>query len=319
MSSLEAAIYNEARKARIAAEVGPSVLTPFFMSGTWTAPSDGVVEMRAMGAGGAGAKQSSATGGYSGAWGAKTVRVNKGDTIAVAIGAPGVGSASLSNGQAGGATTITYKGVTRTAPGGPGGIGQASGVPVVPNGPGLPAGDWGIGAASVKPGASGGATGGAGVDILAQGNNATTSQSSPNSAGAGTGGPGTGRRGGGAFSAPAALLGADANGQFASSSGTFVDASSGEWGISFYGGGGSNSASANGGNGGGGASDSGGGNGGNGGNGGGGGSTTSSFSSGNGGLGGGGGGSSGSGSGEYPAGSGGGGYACIKFTADMKV
>ena len=317
MSSLDAAIYNEARKARIAAEVGPSVLTPFFMSGTWTAPSDGVVEMRAMGAGGAGAKQTSATGGYSGAWGAKTVRVKKGDTIAVAIGAPGVGSASLGNGQAGGATTITYKGVTRTAPGGPGGIGQASGVPVVPNGPTLPAGNWDIGAASVKPGTINGSTGGAGVDILAQGNNATTSQSSPNSAGAGTGGPGTGTRGGGAFSAPAALLGADANGQLASSSGTFVDASSGEWGISFYGGSGSSSASANGGNGGGGASGLGGGSGGSGGNGGGGGSTTGAYSSGNGGLGGGGGGNGDTAG--YQSGSGGGGYACIKFTADMGV
>ena len=315
MSSLDAAIYNEARKARIAAGVGPSVLTPFFASGTWTAPSDGVVEMRAMGAGGAGATQDSATGGYSGAWGAKTVRVKKGDTIAVAIGAPGVGSASISNGQAGGATTITYKGVTRTAPGGPGGIGQASGVPVVPNGPGLPAGDWDIGAASVKPGTIGGSTGGAGVDILAQGNNATTSQSLPNSAGAGTGGPGTGSRGGGAFSAPAALLGADANGQFASNGGTFVDASSGEWGISFYGGSGSNGAGANGGNGGGGYG-SGANYGGNGGNGGGGGATTRPYYPGNGGLGGGGGGLGGSGGG-YPSGSGGGGYACIKFTADM--
>ena len=322
MSSLDAAIYNEARKARVAAEAndgsqGPTVTTPFFQSGTWVAPQNGVLEMRAMSGAGAGAKQASATGGYSGAWGAKTVRVQKDDVVTVAIGAGGVGVAALGNGAAGSATTITHNGITRTVPGGPGGIGQASGVPVVPNGPALPAGDWDIGAASVKPGEVDGITGGAGVDILAQGNNATTSEAAYGSSGAGTGGPGNGPRGGGAFSSPVALRGADANGQLPSGAGTYLDASDGEWVISFYGGGGSITASLLGGNGGGGASGGGTANGGKGGNGGGGGATWSNFTSGGGGIGGGGG--ANAVGVEYLAGSGGPGYACLRFTADKGV
>ena len=319
MSSLDAAIYNEARKARVAAEAGsrtPSKLSvPFLQSDTWTAPQNGVLEMRAMGAGGGGAKQISATGGYSGAWGAKIVRVRKGDVVTLAIGA-GAPSTSLNgNGAAGGATTITHAGITRTAPGGPGGIGQASGVPVVPNGPALPVGDWDFGAASVKPGAVAGITGGAGVDILAQGNNATSSESVDYSGGAGTGGPGNGARGGGAFRFPVAMRGADASGQLPVDAGTYLDASDGEWVISFYGGGGGLGADKSGGNGGGGGA--GGGNGGNGGNGGGGGANASQSNSGNGGIGGGGGGNSNFSG--YLAGSGGNGYACLHFYPDTGV
>lgn len=319
--SLEAAAYNEARLARIAAEAGsgPSVKlsVPFFQSGTWTAPQDGVLEMRAMGAGGAGAKQASSTGGYSGAWGSKTVRVQKGDVVTLVIGAGGAASTALGNGAAGSDTTITYKGITRTAPGGPGGIGQASGVPVVPDGPALPVGDWDFGAASVKPGAVAGNTGGAGVDIFAQGNNATTSESVVHSSGAGTGGPGNGARGGGAFSFPVAMRGADATGQLPAAAGTYLDASDGEWVISFYGGGGSVGANQPGGNGGGGASGQGSGDGGKGGNGGGGGATSSTYTSGAGGLGGGGGGNGTSG--VYLSGAGGNGYACLHFYPDTGV
>ena len=322
MSSLDAAIYNEARKARIAAEAGrrpPSKLSiPFLQSDTWTAPQDGVLEMRAMGAGGGGAKQVSSTGGYSGAWGAKTVRVRKGDVVTLAIGAGGAATSVIGNGAAGGATAITHAGITRSAPGGPGGIGQASGVPVVLNGPALPVADWDFGAASVKPGAANGAnTGGAGVDIYAQGNNATTSESVGYSGGAGTGGPGNGPRGGGAFRYPIALRGADANGRLPVDAGTYLDASDGEWIISFYGGGGSAWTSQPGGNGAGGASGQGNATGGNGGNGGGGGSATGSFISGGGGIGGGGGGN-GPNAG-YPAGGGGNGYACLHFYPDTGV
>ena len=321
MSSLDAAIYNEARKARLAAEAGSrpplKLSVPFLQSGAWTAPQDGVLEMRAMGAGGGGAKQASSTGGYSGAWGAKTVRVQKGDVVTLVIGAGAPPTTDVGNGAAGGATTITHAGITRTAPGGPGGIGNASGVPVVPNGPALPVGNWDFGAASVKPGAVAGITGGAGVDILAQGNNATSSESVDFSGGAGTGGPGNGVRGGGAFRFPVAMRGADVTGRLPAAEGTYLDASDGEWVISFYGGGGGLGAgnpSRNGGNGGGGGG--GGSSGGNGGNGGGGGATDGS-NGGNGGIGGGGGGTSTYAG--YVAGAGGNGYACLHFYPDIGV
>ena len=262
--SLEAAIYNETRLARIAAEAGSrlplKLSVPFLQSGTWTAPQDGVLEMRAMGAGGGGARQVSSTGGYSGAWGSKTVRVRKGDVVTLVIGAGAPPTTAVGNGAAGGATTITYKGIARTAPGGPGGIGKASGVPVVPNGPALPVGDWDFGAASAKPGAAAGITGGAGVDILAQGNNATSSESVGFSGGAGTGGPGNGARGGGAFRFPVVMRGADVAWQLPAAEGTYLDASDGEWVISFYGGGGGSGSGGGygGGNGGGGGGSSGG-------------------------------------------------------------
>ena len=64
--SLEAAAYNEARLARIAAEAGSrsplKLSVPFLQSGTWTAPRDGVLEMRAMGAGGGGCWVTSGSG-----------------------------------------------------------------------------------------------------------------------------------------------------------------------------------------------------------------------------------------------------------------
>ena len=142
--SLEAAAYNEARLARIAAKAGsgPSVKlsVPFFQSGTWTAPRDGVLEMRGMGAGGGGCRvaSGSGTGGYSGAWGAKLVRVKKSDVVTVTIGAGGTGSVSNANATDGGSCTIAVGGATYTAPGGLGGRYAASGVPVLPAAPVLP-------------------------------------------------------------------------------------------------------------------------------------------------------------------------------------
>ena len=49
--------------------LGPKLSVPFFQSGTWTAPQDGVLEIRGMGAGGGGCwvTSGSGTGGYSGA------------------------------------------------------------------------------------------------------------------------------------------------------------------------------------------------------------------------------------------------------------
>ena len=281
---------------------GPTLSTNFFESRTWTAPQDGIVIVRGMGAGGGGARGATATGGYSGSWGAKIVRVKKGDTISVAIGVGGAGRAgSDGNGTAGGNTTITVKGVQYIAYGGPGGV--FSGASAPPNGP-SPSANWDFGAASVKPGwVSGGCTGGAGVDILAQGNNATTSASVTNSGGGGTGSSGIGISGGGAMPG-----GKSALGSVPASPGGNFDASQGEWGISFYGGAGGAGSLAGGGNGGGGGVA------GMGGNGGGGGGNGGSGTGGGGGIGGGGG-ASNTGNG----GNGGQGFAHLKFYADMGV
>ena len=284
--------------------LAPTLATNFFTSRTFTAPQDGIVVIRAMGAGGGGARGTNATGGYSGSWGAKAIRVSKNDTIVVSVGAGGAGrTGSDGNGTAGGDTTVTVHGVTYTAYGGPAGIFNSGSAP--PDGP-APSSNWDLGAISVKPGwIAAGATGGAGVDILAQGNNATTSDSVNASGGGGTGGPSTGSVGGGAVGTAAAT------GQAAANPGVFVDASGGDWGISFYGGSGGNSAPGPGGNGGGGGGS---GTGAAGGNGGGGGASTTSGAAGVGGRGGGGGASL-----SNNSGAGGSGFAHLKFFADLGI
>ena len=283
--------------------LGPTLSTNFFESRTWIAPQDGIVIVRGMGAGGGGgASGTSATGGYSGSWGCKIVRVKKGATVSVTIGARGTGRGSSDgNGAAGGNTIITIGGVQYIAYGGPGGVSGAT--KTLPNGPSQSA-NWDFGAASVKPGWSATPTtrtGGAGVDILAQGNNATTSDSTFFSGGGGTGSKSVGTDGGGAMPG-----GKSAMDDAPAAPGVRYDASQGEWGISFYGGGG-------------GGGSSGGGSGGNGGNGGGGGgSGNGGYSGGNGGNGGyGGGGGSGYSGGN--GGNGGQGFAHLKFFADMGV
>lgn len=289
--------------------LAPTLATNFFTSRTFTAPQDGIVVIRAMGAGGGGALGTNATGGYSGSWGAKALRVSKEDTVVVNIGAGGAGkTTSNGNGSAGGNTTIIVKGVTYTAYGGPGGLFNSASTP--PNGP-SPSANWDFGAASVKPGWASGAviTGGAGVDILAQGGNATTSASTNGSGGGGTGGASEGPVGGGAIGTKSA-----ANGQDAANPSIYLDASNGEWGISFYGGSGGSYNGGAGNNGGGAGGSYNGGAGGYGGGGGGGGSGGSSSGGGAGGYGGGGGG----GGGSY-GGGGGGGYAHLKFYADMGI
>ena len=287
------------------AVLGPTLSTNFFTSRTWIAPQDGIVIVRAMGAGGGGATSgsdnASATGGYSGSWGAKILRVKKGDVIDVAIGAEGTTSSSIGDGNAGGNTVVTVGGIQYIAYGGPGGKLKATGP--LPNGP-SPSANFDSGAASVKPGwVANGRTGGAGVDILAQGNNVTTSASVVYSGGGGTGSPSIGVVGGGAMPNGKSVFGTAEN----------VDASQGEWGgIPFYGGGGN-------GNNGCGGYGNGSGAGGGGGYGGGGGATgviSGNNSGGPGGIGGGGGGS-------YVIGGtdarGGQGFAHLKFYADMGV
>jgi len=307
---------------------------PIFSSCTWTAPADGLAIVRSLAPGGSGAVVAasmgiyvSVTGGYTGAWGGKVVRVRKGQQIVVVHGAAGAAVAGLttgSNGKAGGNNIVTIDGVSYTAPGGLGGIYTAGNgvVPVMPAAPVLPAG-WDFGANGVRPGflaatpnPSGVATGGAGVDILMQGNNATTSASINNSAGGGTVNPSTSSTRGGGY----LPNGANALGFLPGNSdpAAFYDASKGEWGISFYGGNGGGPTGAAG-NGGGGVGSLAGGHGG-----GGGGSSSPSSSgaivAGAGGLGAGGGGCVGPASGisgtNY-SGAGGGAYTHIEFFADM--
>ena len=280
------------------AVLAPSLQTNFFSSRTWTAPQDGIIVVRAMGAGGGGALGANATGGYSGSWGAKALRVTKGTSVVVSIGAAGAGrTGSDGDGTAGGNTTVTVNGVTYTAYGGPGG--KFNSPSALPDGP-SPSSNWDFGAASVKPGWAAG-TGGAGVDILAQGGNATTSASTSYSGGGGTGGPSSGNTGGGAIGTAAAT------GQPAANPPVYFDAGGGDWGISFYGGSGSTAgAGANGGGGCGSTAGAGGAGGGGGGSGG---------VGGNGGIGGGGGGGGAGGNG----GKGGPGYAHLKFYADMGI
>ena len=148
---------------------------PFFDSRVWTVPQDGIIIVRALGAGGGGssgsASQPNQTGGYSGSWGCKALSVTKGTVITVEIGAGGVW---INNTSAGGGNTIITIGTEQyIAAGGPNGVFGATGP--LPNGP-SPSGNWDYGAASVRPGWLGNTpTGGAGVDIFAQGNNATAS------------------------------------------------------------------------------------------------------------------------------------------------
>ena len=283
---------------------------PIFSSRTWTAPFDGLAIVRVMGAGGSGGQNSvtipTATGGYSGAWGCKIVRVTAGQELTFIIGAGGTPRAfSPALGIGGGNSSVTINGVMYVAAGGAGGSFNQT---TVPDAPALP-NTWDFGAASVKPGIfPGGVTGGAGVDILMQGNNATTSASLNGSGGGGTGGPSFSLAGG-------AMTPTGTNALGTADGGTGYDASRGEWGISFIGGSGGRPGGGGGGNGGGGGGASG--NGGNGGNGGGGGSSAvipdisgAGIGLGNGGLGGGGG---------SNGGSGGDGYAHIEFFPDTPV
>ena len=122
--------------------LAPTLATNFFTSRTWTAPQDGIIVVRAMGAGGGGARYNvgeNATGGYSGSWGAKALRVTKDTAVSVAIGAAGVGTTVIGDGGAGGNTTVTVNGVTYTAYGGPGG--KFNSATTLPNGP-SPSSNW---------------------------------------------------------------------------------------------------------------------------------------------------------------------------------
>lgn len=213
---------------------------PFFDSRAWTVPQDGIIIMRALGAGGGGSSgasgQNNQTGGYSGSWGCKALSVSKGTVITVEIGAGGVW---VNNASAGGGNTVITIGTEQyIAAGGPNGKSGATGP--LPNGP-SPSGNWDYGAASVRPGWVGNIpTGGAGVDIFAQGNNATAS----------IGGAGGGTMysigvvnsyGGGALPGGKSLFGMD------DGIPEYLSLDGMGWGISFYGGrGGSTSEGAGG-------------------------------------------------------------------------
>lgn len=143
----------------------------FFDSYAWTATCDGIVLVRAMGAGGSGNNDFSGsndhiiegTGGYSGSWGVKVLRVFNGDVVTVLIGAGGRPPVGLRvNGLPGGDTVVTHRGVDYIAYGGPGGVNRA--LLPLPPGP-LPSENWDVRIASVAPGGKYGA----GVDIVGMG------------------------------------------------------------------------------------------------------------------------------------------------------
>ena len=299
--------------------LAPPVSRPFLESGTFVFPTDGVVIMRALGGGGSGAISglgAPGTGGYSGGWGVVAVKVKAGDVATVTVGAGGANpGTTTSNGLAGGNTTIVLNGVTYMAPGGPGGVYVASGTPTVPDGP-APSSNWLIKASSVKPGAFAGKTGGAGVDILAKGGNATTSAASNSSGGGGTGGPSVDIHGGGAITGGYSLTGERYSVSYSGSDD--------QWGIPLFGGSGgqgfaATTAGGKGGNGGGGGgsqdTSTGGADGGDGGLGGGGGASYRK-GGGNGGLGAGGGGGA---STAVTYSKGGNGYAYIRFYPYLQV
>ena len=152
-------------------------------SGAFTAPVDGWVTTMQMGGGGGGGRSGAngtATGGSSAAWAGKLWRVKAGQTLTITVGAGGAyGASDGAAGSNGGATTITDGVTTVTSPGGLGGLASSVAAALTgPNGGAAPT-NADIGAAGSKSGncaaVAGARTGGAGVDLLAKGGNATRS------------------------------------------------------------------------------------------------------------------------------------------------
>lgn len=103
----------------------------FTSSGTFTALVAGPHRFLVWGAGGGGGGSGSGlagSGGSGGAYGEVTKTLALGETVAVVVGAGGVGGLNAgTNGGAGGSSSVTIAGVTYTAGGGPGGITNTSG------------------------------------------------------------------------------------------------------------------------------------------------------------------------------------------------
>lgn len=229
---------------------------PHTTSGTFTAPADGWITTMQMGGGGGGGRSSAgtATGGSSAAWAGKLWRVKAGQVLTITVGAGGTyGAADGAAGVNGGATTISDGVTTVTSPGGLGGLASAVAAALTgPNGGAAPT-NADIGAPGSKAGncaaVAGARTGGAGVDLLAKGGNATRSgdaltahgtgggsvawhsagANGSNTAGAGYGGPSVGTSAGQGLlpaSDPPGSLSADPNAYYYPPS---------PWGIPFFG------------------------------------------------------------------------------------
>lgn len=236
-------------------------------SGTFTAPANGWVATMQMGGGGGGGGGATATGGSSAAWAGKLWRVSAGQTLTITVGAKGLGAAALgTNGSDGGTTIITDGVSTVTTLGGKGGIGNATAIASIgPDGAAYPTGgDFGAGGSKAGNTAAvnNSRTGGAGVDLMAKGANATRSGNS--TAGFATGGgsvtwPSADAAGsdtaGAGYGGPSidTFGGPDIFGGI-STAGTYM-AREGEWGIPYFGNGGTNNDLAKPGGGGGGGSD----------------------------------------------------------------
>lgn len=102
---------------------------PIFASKSITFTQAGVVVINAVGAGGSGGvgnntSASAATGGNSAPWGRKKIAVSSGDVLLLTLGAGGPGvTTAITNGNAGGTTTISLNGTPiMTLQGGEGGV-----------------------------------------------------------------------------------------------------------------------------------------------------------------------------------------------------
>lgn len=115
----------------------PTRVSVIFSSTVYTVRTKGKVRITGIGPGGSGAASTSSSkisGGGAGAYGESIITASPGDTIVVEIGAFGAGLISndatfTSNGNSGGVTSVTHKGVTRTLGGGEGG--KTSGAPAL--------------------------------------------------------------------------------------------------------------------------------------------------------------------------------------------
>ena len=180
MSTLEAAIYNEARLAKLAAQATGGWARAIFSSVTLPAfTQSGTIVLSMVGAGGGGGSGTttgSSLGGNSAPWGRKKIVVAVGDVLEFVIGAGGArAAANGSAGSQGGTSLVKLNGVTiLTVQGGEGGLfatGTALASPAAAAATVTGADFWvpGIQAGSCQVSSSSGATGGAAVDILQTG------------------------------------------------------------------------------------------------------------------------------------------------------
>lgn len=186
MSTLDAATYNEARRARIAAENaggGGSQRRAghFQFSNMVTLAGSGTVVLRAMGAGGGGARGPNARGGNGGTVATKEVIVSANDALVITIPAGGAGKKTENgSGSNGGTLTVVRAGVTLLSI--PGGLGGLNTVAAPLNNTAPTGADWYV---LGGLGGNAGSSGGGGAMIVKGGTVAGRGGNGPNSGGGG--------------------------------------------------------------------------------------------------------------------------------------